>query len=590
MPEPAQTAVIRKLTIDRFRGLINFSWCPDPTMNVLLGGGDVGKSTVLEAIALLFSQSNASVVSESDYWQRDSSFEFVIEAIVALPDSIDISKQKSMAWPWVWDGLNAQLPSGSDEGDSAVVHNPVYRLRVRGSTDLELFWEVIQPNGDADHLSTALRRKIGLVRLSADERNDRDLRLVYGSALDRLVADNALRARIGKQVSDLDLLDSLSAEGITAIENLDTRMLKAALPTGLNLALTTSQGLSIGALIGLFAMKEGVSLPLSSWGAGTRRMSTLEIASAIEDKASLTTIDEIERGLEPYRLRKLVTNLLNEPRQSFVTTHSPVVVACTEKASLWYLDVKGAIGPLAREKIRAQQRRDPETFLSRVAVIVEGQTEVGFLRYLLEKAFGGDPLNYGVRVCDGQGNESTLELLEAVSTAGLLFAGFADNEGNNPGRWSKLKLMLGTRLLQWSTGCTEQNVISNFPEAKLTELLKNGDGTLNGDRLRTLADRMGIQDKQLEAIQAATLAQGKSLHELIIEAAIGGTNGAPPAREKAWKKHSQYWFKSEVGGRQLAVLMLRYGAWQNLQGELLPLINSILHAAGKPPIATISDE
>lgn len=39
----------------------------------------------------------------------------------------------------------------------------------------------------------AVRWKIGLVRLSADERNDRDLRLVYGSALDRLLADGALR-------------------------------------------------------------------------------------------------------------------------------------------------------------------------------------------------------------------------------------------------------------------------------------------------------------------------------------------------------------------------------------------------------------
>ena len=42
---------------------------------------------------------------------------------------------------------------------------------------LELVWEIVQPHDDADHFSVAVRRKIGLVRLSADERNNRDLRL-----------------------------------------------------------------------------------------------------------------------------------------------------------------------------------------------------------------------------------------------------------------------------------------------------------------------------------------------------------------------------------------------------------------------------
>ena len=82
MSAMSATAAIRKLTIQRFRGIEKFSWRPEPGMNVILGGGDVGKTTVLEAIALLLSPSNASVLSESDYWQRDSTQEFVIEAVM----------------------------------------------------------------------------------------------------------------------------------------------------------------------------------------------------------------------------------------------------------------------------------------------------------------------------------------------------------------------------------------------------------------------------------------------------------------------------------------------------------------------------
>jgi UvrD-like helicase C-terminal domain len=50
---PSQAPLIRRLTIKRFRGLHQFEWLPAPGLNVILGGGDVGKTTVLEAIALL---------------------------------------------------------------------------------------------------------------------------------------------------------------------------------------------------------------------------------------------------------------------------------------------------------------------------------------------------------------------------------------------------------------------------------------------------------------------------------------------------------------------------------------------------------
>jgi putative ATP-dependent endonuclease of OLD family len=581
-------AHIRKLTIRRFRGLEKFDWLPTAGMNVILGGGDVGKTTVLEAIALLLSPSNAVVVSESDYWLRDSSKDFEIEAVMALPDSTGISTQHTFSWPWAWNGEDAAAPPTADDGDDMPTPSePVYRVRVRGTTELELVWEVVQPHGEADHFSVAVRRKIGVVRLSADERNDRDLRLVYGSALDRLLADGALRARIGKEVSALDLHSVLNADGKKAIEQLDQRMLQAALPQELKLGLTTSQGLSIGALIGLLAKKDGVSLPLANWGAGTRRMATLEITSSTENEASVTIIDEIERGLEPYRLRKLLGILRANHGQTFITTHSPVAISCADEAHLWYLDSKGDIGALPSEKIAPQQRRDPETFLARVAVIAEGPTEVGFLRFLLERAFASEPLDHGVRVCDGQGNAATLDLLETLSSAGLLFAGFVDCEGTAPGRWKALKQQLGDRLLQWPDGCTEEHVIDGVPEDRLLDLLRTEDGELDGERLRTLADRLGLQDKRPTAIEHALAATGQTLRALIIAAATGDKTGAPPGSDKIWKSHSRCWFKSEHGGRELAQMMVALGAWNAVYPQLLPLINAILGAVGRSALVKL---
>jgi superfamily I DNA/RNA helicase len=69
------------------------------------------------------------------------------------------------------------VPSADGEG---VKGEPVYCLRVRGTEDLELAYEIVQPDATADILPVGLRRSIGLVRLGGDDRGDRDLNRLLG--------------------------------------------------------------------------------------------------------------------------------------------------------------------------------------------------------------------------------------------------------------------------------------------------------------------------------------------------------------------------------------------------------------------------
>ena len=124
-------------------------------------------------------------------------------------------------------------------------------------------------------------------------------------------------------------------------------------------------------------------------------------------------------------------------------------------------------------------------------------------------------------------------------------------------------------------------MIGAVPEANLLELLKDTEGELDGYRLRTLADRLGLQDKTTEAIDAALKATGKTWRALMIAAATGSKDGASASQEKAWKKHSQQWFKSTDGGKELAQKMVVLGAWADIQPQLLPLINAVLAAVGR---------
>src|SRR5271170_2967175 len=314
---------IYSLVIERFRGIKTLSWHPAVGVNVILGGGDVGKTTILDAVALLLSPTNPSILSDTDYYRRDEQAGFVIEAVMALPSLTGIANQIKPSWPWDWNGSEAVVPSIDGEDAGTPNNEPVYRLRLRGTEDLELVYEIVRPDAEADSLPVGLRRAIGVVRLSGDDRNDRDLRLVQGSALDRLLSDKGLRSRMASELAKNDVKNELTTEAQTALKNLDTAFQRESLPTGLDLAITGGQGASIASMIGLTADRYGIQLPLASWGAGTRRLSALAIAEQNQGEAPITLVDEIERGLEPYRQRALVEKLQSGKAQVFLTTHSP---------------------------------------------------------------------------------------------------------------------------------------------------------------------------------------------------------------------------------------------------------------------------
>jgi putative ATP-dependent endonuclease of the OLD family len=52
-PTVPPTPAIYWLSIKRFRGIKTLSWRPARGVNAILGGGDIGKTTILDAISLL---------------------------------------------------------------------------------------------------------------------------------------------------------------------------------------------------------------------------------------------------------------------------------------------------------------------------------------------------------------------------------------------------------------------------------------------------------------------------------------------------------------------------------------------------------
>ena len=142
--------------------------------------------------------------------------------------------------------------------------------------------------------------------------------------------------------------------------------------------------------VGLF---EG-NTPLNQKGTGSQRLLSMGLNIQASAGNALLLIDEVESGLEPYRLR----SLLNEFRtthtisgQVIMTTHSPIAVAECTIGELLVVQSKGGNTHIVQLKsndpdtdtiMQAQIRKNAEAFLCKRLIVCEGKTEIGFIRAL----------------------------------------------------------------------------------------------------------------------------------------------------------------------------------------------------------------
>ncbi|HID9189338.1 TPA: AAA family ATPase [Serratia marcescens] len=81
---------------------------------------------------------------------------------------------------------------------------------------------------------------------------------------------------------------------------------------------------------GAIALHNAAGVPLRSLGTGSSRLLVAGMQRAAAQRASVALVDEVEYGLEPHRLTRLLNSLgareTPPPLQVFLTTHSPVAV------------------------------------------------------------------------------------------------------------------------------------------------------------------------------------------------------------------------------------------------------------------------
>lgn len=381
---------IRKVEILNFRSIQSLTWLPSPGLNCLIGPGDSAKTTILDAIDLCLGARRNVAFSDTDFFNLDVNHPLQITLILGqLPDSLkDLDSYGT--YLQAFDSITGMLHDEPEQGLETVLC-----LRLMVGSDLEPNWSLIsqraQALGHERNIAWKDRLLVAPARLGTYANSN--LSWTRGSILNRLCEE---RPNLGAELANS------AREARTTFGNQASAQLTETLQ------LVTQQANILGVPIGAQAqalldihavsISEGAislhnesGIPLRSLGTGSSRLLVAGLQRVAAQKASIALVDEVEYGLEPHRLIRLLDSLGAKenppPLQAFLTTHSPVAVRELRGDQIFVVrkqpDGSHHINMVGVEDdIQSTIRLDPEAFLARSVIVCEGASEVGLIRGL----------------------------------------------------------------------------------------------------------------------------------------------------------------------------------------------------------------
>lgn len=550
---------IRRLDVDNFRGIRALSWrLPvDQGFFALIGPGDATKSTILTAIERGLSDRWNIVFIDTDFYKGDTAEPIRIRIALSdlPPDLLSI------------DELGLHLAGIDAAGDwthdpEEDGYEPCVIVELRVEADLEPQWVTFRPGGDDEQVTLKARHRARFGAFRVDERVDTHLRWSRMSALGKLtnkasdtkstltVANRAAQAAATAAVpAELQELAGAVGKVIREIGSAEFRDLRP----GLDLSLTNAQG--------NLALFDG-PIPLTNFGLGTRRLAAAAVQQVAHDNAAILMVDEVEYGLEPHRLMRLLHHVRRRDAfsQVFITTHSPTALQYLEPADL--VTVRSSAGDTQvrslrePEQLKAIIKSTPQAFLARRVVVCEGKTEYGLLLQLIEswdpggEEEGGElpAAALGVVGIEGGGGMKSAGTAMELLNAGYEVVLFMDSDDRAANEKAACVAAAGGKVVHWPGGmCTESAVCNELSAESLSRFIRTAVDVQHDDPAevqRAYAHHLQLKgapttDAPLD-ISSWMTAASTTLENA--RAIVGSTAG----------KSKALWFKRVDPGRALA--------------------------------------
>lgn len=380
-------ARVRHLEIRNFRSIQSLDWTPSNGVNCLIGPGDSGKSTILDALELCLSAKRNTLFGDHDFFNLDISRSIVISVTLgALPDIL----KNIETYGEFLRGFDAETGQLEDEPRSGL--ETVLTLRLEVHSDLEPTWALYSNRAAHQQIERSLgwkeRNLISPARIGTY--SNANLSWARNSVLNRLTEE---RADLGLELAEAARAARTTFGAKAAPQLTQTLRVVAETAAGLGVAvgndvqaLLDAHSVSIGD--GAIALHSEAGIPMRSLGTGSGRLLVAGLQRAAAASATIALIDEVEYGLEPHRLMRLIDSLgakdKSQPLQVFMTTHSPVTLKELAGNQLFILRQSSGIHTATcagtDDGIQGTLRKSPEAFLSKSVIVCEGASEVGFAR------------------------------------------------------------------------------------------------------------------------------------------------------------------------------------------------------------------
>ncbi|TAE87568.1 MAG: DUF2813 domain-containing protein [Verrucomicrobia bacterium] len=544
---------LRRLEIENFRGVKKLDWRHIAETAALVGPGDSGKSTILDAIERVLSPKWNVPFDDTDFWDLNTDATIVIRATITdlAPNLYRESKYGLLLHGFDKKSGEAVSALGEEGEEHALV------VEVRVDESLEPIWSVIGMDEEKHMFMARDREALGMLRVGSYV--DQHLGWSRGSVLARLTdTGDAISAVLAEALRQTR--SGLKTEGLEKLTAAAKRVEKLGKDLGVaprNSLVPHLDASSLSVAAGALSLHDG-KVPTRRSGLGTRRLLAVAMQREAAAQSGLTIVDEFEHGLEPHRIRRLLRVLRGcAPEdetlargQLILTTHSPTVlseleaneVAVTRRAENGTVTVQSL--PNAIDYIL---KRTPHALLARKVIVAEGATEVG-LCHALDDAWtnetGGSFGYRGVAVVDGGGGTQPAEISGHLAKLGYDVALLIDSDAK-----AKIHKAEGAVILAWpDRTCTEQRLAADLPE----EAIKQMAGKADERGGRGVRDALAAQLR----VKPATLSEREptSWPEVV------GVENFRKALGNVAKNKNQPWFKSKEQGYFLGSLVAEHWA------------------------------
>lgn len=478
---------IVRLEVCSFRGIQSLDWTPERGLNCLVGPGDSTKTTILDAIELVLNPRFHFLAEETDLYNLTDkvSGASITLTLVGLPAEFCADNRY---------GLHLR---GWDEASKTLMDEPAAGLEdalsIRVTIDpdtLEGRWSIYNDRLKLDSDPPSLRyndaRELATTRLGpyAERhlgwgRNSVLTRIGEGTKMSAQLAAASRAARDAFRKADKTPFQEATHRAETLGKHFAVAIRdKYAAELDIQGSVITSGGVTL---------HDG-PLPLRTLGTGSSRL----IVSALQHNAGgshIALVDEVEHGLEPHRIARLLKYLRTPPTegggapQVFMTSHSPVVIRELQVADIHA--VRSENGTTIVRSVRkatanaqaAQRhlRANPEAFLARRIIVGEGRTETGLMRGLDScwVASGKESFAYqGVAAVDGGGIPKALTFALHLLNLGYEVLALLDTDQPPPDAFLDNLTEQGAKVLLWPGGCSiEQRIFLDVPWETVDQLL-----------------------------------------------------------------------------------------------------------------------